>query len=286
MTLPENNSADNRHYEIVAKAIHYLRLETRQQPSLEELARHVGLSPYHLQRIFSQWAGISPKRFLQFLTRQHAKDLLRQSLSVLETTLETGLSSPGRLHDLIVQCDAVTPGEYGAQGEGLQIRWGWADSLLGPMIAGLTHRGVCFLHFAVDKRDSAQQQLQEAWPLAKFVRDDGAVQQLAENLFDAFGQRRPLNVLLKGTNFQIKVWEALLSIPAGKVATYADVAYYCQKPGAQRAVGTAIAKNPVGVLIPCHRVIRAGGEVGDYRWGADRKVALLAWESANLESSG
>ena len=283
MNVSPDKKQYHRQYALVARAIHYLQNHAQRQPSLAQLASHIGVSPHHLQRTFSQWAGISPKRFLQFLTRQHAKELLRQSRTVLDTTLETGLSGPSRLHDLMVQCDAVTPGEYGAQGEGLVIQWGCADSPMGPIMAGLTTRGVCFLQFFQHKA-SAEQQLRCAWPLADFEPNDTVVAQLSDDLFEDFSRRQPLTVLLKGTNFQIQVWQALLTIPAGRVATYADVAGYCQRPGAHRAVGSAIARNAVGLLIPCHRVIRASGDVGDYRWGADRKAALLAWESARLES--
>lgn len=268
-------------YEIVAEAIRFVRNHSREQPSLDAIARHVKLSPHHLQRMFSEWAGISPKRFLQFLTKENAKRLLQQSRDVLGAAVESGLSGPGRLHDLMVACEALTPGEVGSLGEGLTIRFGFAPSPLGEIIAGLTPRGVCHLRFVERGEESLSEQvLRKEWPNAAFVRDDETVRDLAQQVFGALADPKPLSVLLRGTNFQIKVWEALLRIPAGQLVTYGDLAARSGVPQAARAVGTAIAHNHIAVLVPCHRVIRESGEIGQYRWGSERKCALIAWEAA------
>lgn len=268
-------------YEMVAEAIRFVRTHSRDQPSLDAIAQHVKLSPHHLQRIFSEWAGISPKRFLQFLTKENAKRLLQQSRDVLGAAVESGLSGPGRLHDLMVACEALTPGEVGALGEGLTIQFGFAPSLLGEIIAGLTPRGVCHLRFVEGGgQDIAQRELHDEWPKAIFARNDERVRELAKQMFSARGDSQSLSVLLRGTNFQIKVWEALLRIPAGQLVSYGDLAAKSGMPQAARAVGTAIAHNRIAVLVPCHRVIRESGEIGQYRWGSERKCALIAWEAA------
>ncbi len=273
------SDAQNHPYERVAAAIGFVRAHALAQPSLDDIARHIGLSPSHLQRVFSDWAGISPKRFLQFLIKENAKALLRESRDVLTTAIESGLSGPGRLHDLMVSCEALTPGEIGSLGEGVMIRYGFAPSPFGTIIIGNTARGICHLRFV----ESGEADIEEAilhteWPQAGFARDDAAAQQLATNLFGSFSEARPLNLLLRGTNFQIKVWEALLHIPSGHTLSYSDLAAMAATPNAQRAVGTAMARNSIAVLIPCHRVIRESGDVGLYRWGVDRKRAIIAWE--------
>ena len=269
----------NPTYETVAAAIRFVRGHALTQPSLDEVAQHVGLSAFHLQRVFSEWAGISPKRFLQFLTKENAKALLRESRDVLSAAIESGLSGPGRLHDLMVNCEALTPGEIGALGEGLVIRYGFAASPFGALIIGTTPRGICHLRFVEPGQiDAAESDLHSEWPRAGFERDDTAAQQLAAELFDPFTRRKPLSLLLRGTNFQIKVWEALLHIPSGHMLSYGSLAALAAMPKAHRAVGTAMAHNPIAVLIPCHRVIRENGETGLYRWGVDRKRALIGWE--------
>lgn len=275
--------ASQQAYDTVAEAIRFVRNHARQQPSLDEIARHVGLSPQHLQRVFSQWAGISPKRFLQFLTKEHAKTLLRQSRDVLSVAVEAGLSGPGRLHDLMVSCEALTPGQVGVLGEGLLIRFGLAPTPLGAIIAGITPRGVCHLRFGADEREAVAE-LRAEWPKAAFARDDAVVADLAQRLFGPLSQPGSLSVLLRGTNFQIKVWEALLRVPPGHVLSYGDLAELAGVPKAQRSVGTALAQNSIAVLVPCHRVIRETGEIGQYRWGAERKAALIAWEALAAEA--
>ncbi len=277
MTHDEPNPA----YETVAAAIRFVRGHALTQPSLDEVACHVGLSASHLQRVFSDWAGISPKRFLQFLTKENAKTLLRESRDVLSAAIESGLSGPGRLHDLMVGCEALTPGEIGALGEGLVIRYGFAASPFGTLIVGSTTRGICHLRFVEPGRaDAEEASLHTEWPHAGFERDDEAAQQLAAEIFSTFTAPRPLSLLLRGTNFQIKVWEALLRIPAGHTLAYGDLAAMAAMPKAHRAVGTAMAHNNIAVLIPCHRVIRESGDAGLYRWGVDRKRALISWEQS------
>lgn len=269
-------------YDTVAAAIRFVRAQARRQPSLGEVAAHVGLSPAHLQRTFSAWAGISPKRFLQFLTKEHARALLRQSRDVLAASLESGLSGPGRLHDLMVACEALTPGEIGALGEGLTLRFGFAATPLGAVIVAVSTRGVCHLQFVeAGGEGAAEAVLRDEWPKAAFWRDDAAAAEVAVRMFAGAADARPLSLLLRGTNFQIKVWEALLRIPPGCVLSYGDLAAGIGQPRAQRAVGSALARNCLAVFVPCHRVLREGGEIGDYRWGSERKCALLACEAAN-----
>lgn len=276
----DNEKLDD--YARVAEAIAFLRRYAERQPDLDVLAAHVGLSRFHLQRLFTRWAGISPKRFLQYLTKEHARHSLRQSRDLLQASLAAGLSGPGRLHDLMVHCDAVTPGELGAGGEGVVIRFGFAATPLGLIIAGLTARGVCHLQFVeAGMPSAAETALQLEWPNAVLQRDDAAAAALAVRLFEPLSSPQPLSVLLKGTNFQIKVWEALLQVPPGALISYGDLAALTGNPRAHRAVGTAMARNTIAVLIPCHRVIRESGDIGLYRWGETRKRALLVREAAS-----
>lgn len=271
-----------QHYETVARAIRYLQDHQKAQPFLEQLSQHLHLSPFHTQRLFAQWAGITPKRFMQVLTKEHAKKWLTQSRSVLDAALSAGLSNPGRLHDLMVCCEAMTPGEIKQQGKGLEIQYGFADTPLGRMIAATTERGTCHLHFVQTGEElKAERYLHQEWPQAHLFRSDVHIQPLARHLTQLTPSTQPLNLLLKGTNFQVKVWEALLTIPAGAVASYGDLAKRVGQPKASRAVGSAIARNQIAVLIPCHRVIRESGEFGQYRWGQERKKALLAIEACD-----
>ncbi|WP_243360318.1 bifunctional helix-turn-helix domain-containing protein/methylated-DNA--[protein]-cysteine S-methyltransferase [Fundidesulfovibrio terrae] len=288
MTTPEQQS---KAYETVAEAIRYVRGHARVQPTLEDVAAHVSLSPHHLQRVFSAWAGISPKRFLQFLTKQSARELLRASRDVLRVSTETGLSGPGRLHDLMVSCEAMTPGEVGALGAGTAIAYGFSESPFGRFLAGATPRGVCHLRFVAQGEDeAAEAELRAEWPRAAFIRDDAQARALSGEMFGDMpgtgdAQRSPLRVLLKGTNFQIKVWEALLRIAPGQVTSYSGLASAMGMASSHRAVAGAVAKNPVAFLIPCHRVIRESGDFNQYRWGIERKTALLAWEHGlNLQA--
>ena len=271
-------------YARIEQAIRYLEQNFRQQPALKEIAASAGLSEYHFQRLFTRWAGISPKRFLQFLTVEYAKQLLVESNSVLEVTYEAGLSSPSRLHDLFVTCEAITPGEYKKSGEGLAITYGYHASPFGECLLAVTDRGVCGLSFGHSgNRAEALAELKENWPQAQFRQDSGDTQPLAEQIFEPVKRTTALPVILKGTNFQLKVWQALLQIPPGAVVSYHDVATYIGQPNAARAVGNALARNPVGFIIPCHRVIRRVGVAGAYAWGSTRKKAILGWEAARRQ---
>lgn len=264
----------------VAQAIGFLDANYRSQPSLDEVAGAVGLSPFHFQRLFRRWAGVTPKRFLQFLTLEHAKAALAEGRSVLETSWDVGLSGPGRLHDLFVAVEAVTPGEFKQRGAGLTVKYGYADSPFGRVLTGLTDRGLCGLTFT-DKRDDqdAVSRLKRRWPGATLVRESGAARDIARRVFGKEEGGR-LTLDLKGTNFQIKVWEALLRIPSGTLVTYGDVARAIGHPRAHRAVGTAVGANPIAYLIPCHRVIKSTGAFGNYAGGAVRKKAMIGWEAA------
>ena len=270
---------DTPHYPMVAAAIRHLVEHYAEQPSLEEVAAIAGLHPHHFQRIFKRWAGISPKRFAQYLTVEHAKALLAADESVLGAALDVGLSGPGRLHDLFVACEAMTPGEYKASGRDLVIRYGVHDSPFGQVVIGRTDRGICWLGFADEAAEPAAT-LTAEWSAATLIRDDSAVAEIAGRLFGGDRQSgSELPLLLRGTNFQVKVWQALLRIPPGRVASYQQVAVAIGSPAAVRAVGSAVGHNPVAVIIPCHRVILKTGAIHNYRWGATRKRALLAWEA-------
>jgi AraC family transcriptional regulator, regulatory protein of adaptative response / methylated-DNA-[protein]-cysteine methyltransferase len=264
----------------IEQAILYLENHYKDQPELQEVAANIGLSEYHFQRLFTRWAGVSPKRFLQFLTKEGAKNLLNRSENLLDTTHQVGLSSLGRLHDLFVTAEAVTPGEYKSHGAGLTIRYGIHPTPFGKCLIATTERGICHLSFVQTSEANAIDGLVSDWKQAKMIEDYKSTISLIEPIFDLRYNHRgkPLNVHLRGTNFQLKVWEALLQIPAGEVTTYAGIASRIGNPGATRAVGTAVGHNPIAVLIPCHRVIRKMGDFGNYRYGALRKKALLVRE--------
>ncbi len=267
----------------IEQAILYLENHYKDQPGLEEVAANIGLSEYHFQRLFTRWAGVSPKRFLQFLTKEGAKDLLDRSENLLDTTHQVGLSSLGRLHDLFVTTEAVTPGEYKSHGAGVTIRYGIHPTPFGKCLIATTERGICHLGFVQTSEGKAIDQLVAEWQQARMIEDYKATVSLVEPIFDLRYNHpgKPLNVHLRGTNFQLKVWEALLQVPVGTVTTYGEIAARIGKPSAMRAVGTAVGHNPIAVLIPCHRVIRKMGEFGNYRYGELRKKALLAREFAN-----
>ncbi len=275
-------------YRRVEQAIRFLGENHRRQPTLAEVAGQVGLSEYHFQRLFARWVGISPKRFLQFLTKEHAKALLARPRDLLEVTYATGLSSPGRLHELFVTCEAVTPGEFKSQGAGLTIVYGFQPSPFGECLLAQTERGICGLSFVPPGgHEQALATLHSRWRRAALREDAERIRPLVGRIFDPFQARDlpPLHLLLRGTNFQLQVWQALLRIPVGCVVSYRDVATGIGRPGAVRAVGRAIAENPVAYLIPCHRVIRRVGDFGGYRWGAARKMAILGWEAAHRDGS-
>jgi AraC family transcriptional regulator of adaptative response/methylated-DNA-[protein]-cysteine methyltransferase len=268
-------------YQVVERAIQYLSDHYREQPELKEIAASVNLSEYHFQRLFTRWVGVSPKRFLQYLTKERARRLLEQCESLLSVSYETGLSGPGRLHDLFVTWEAVSPGEYKSRGEGLEIDYGFHPSPFGECLLAVTTRGVCGLEFIQNgDRSAALAELKRRWPKAVLHENPTRTQRQIACLFTCFegGDPQDLALHVWGTPFQLKVWEALLRIPTGAVLTYEDIAVQIGLPQAARAVGTAIGRNPVPVLIPCHRVIRRTGDLGGYRWGAARKKALLGWE--------
>ncbi|MCI0330554.1 MAG: methylated-DNA--[protein]-cysteine S-methyltransferase [candidate division Zixibacteria bacterium] len=275
-------------YKRMERAILYLEENYSRQPSLKEIAASVHLSEFHFQRIFTRWAGVSPKKFMQFLTLDYAKKLLEESRSVLDATYEAGLSSPGRLHDLFVNIEAVTPGEFKQKGAGLTITYGIHPSPFGECLLAVTDRGICGLSFIENgSSKKALQYLRDNWPNAQITENRKATTPFIEKIFGGAKQNgQPLKLFLKGTNFQIKVWEALLKIPAGCVASYEDIAARIGRPTASRAVGTAVANNHIAYLIPCHRVIQKIGAFGNYRWGAPRKKAMLVWESAKRDAVG
>lgn len=270
-------------YERIESAIRYLDNHRMRQPDLAELAAHVGLSPSHLHRLFSRWAGVTPKRFLEFLTVRHARRLLDDSESVLSAAWGSGLSGPGRLHDHFVAVEAATPGEYRTRGAGLRIGFGTAASPFGPVFVAWTERGVCRVSFAAARDVEAEQQaLRRTWGRAVLEADESRAGALAESIFAApfDPDAGPLTVHVRGTNFQLAVWRALLRIPAGAVTTYGRLAAEVCSARAARATGNAVGSNPVSFLIPCHRVIRATGASGNYGGGPSRKRCMLGWEAS------
>ncbi len=280
---------DCEDYRRVEQAVRYLDEHAPEQPSLDRVAGHLGLSRYHFQRLFRRWAGVSPKRYLQHLTAEAAKELLRASASVLETAYETGLSGPGRLHDLFVSVESVTPGQFKERGRGIEVRYGLHPTPFGECLLALSERGICDLRFLeVGERRRAVEELREAWRGPRLRPDPAACGKVVERVF---GRPRdpgagPLPVLLRGTNFQAKVWRALLHIPEGVAVSYRALAEWVGEPSAVRAVAGAVGRNPIAYLIPCHRVLRSSGEVGGYRWGVTRKRAILARETASRSLDG
>ncbi len=268
-------------YQRIEKAIAFIQSNFKRQPSLEEVAAAIHTSPYHFQRLFKEWAGVSPKKFNQFLSLQYAKNLLKtQRLSLMDAAHETGLSGTGRLHDLFVTIDAVTPGEYKDGGADLTVNYCFADSPFGKVIVASTSRGICYMSFD-DKEETAIAGLTQQFPNARHVQIADEFQQQALFVFQRdWQQLAQIKLHLLGTPFQLKVWESLLRIPAGGLSTYGDIARYIEQPGASRAVGTAIGANPVAFLIPCHRVIKHNGQAGGYKWGSVRKSAMIGWEAA------
>lgn len=276
----------NDDYQRIAQAIHYLHGNAVRQPELEELAAHLRLSPAHCQRLFKRWAGISPKRFVQFLTLEHAKRLLGQGATTLDAAYASGLSGGSRLHDHFVSLEAMTPGQY-QRGGGVHIRHGVYSSPFGDVWLAVTERGICGMHFIAGKRPETEiRQALAQWPHAETLRDDESLSRLVKRIFSTHKNappQEPLQLCVQGTNFQIQVWKALLRIPEGRVCSYGQLAATIGRPTATRAVASAVAGNPVGYLIPCHRVIRNTGALGGYHWGTERKQAMLAWEAARAE---
>ncbi len=268
-------------YTRIARAIEWLHHHADHHPDLAQAARASGLSEHHFQRLFTRWAGVSPKRFLQFLTLEDARRRLDETRSTLDLAAAVGLSGGSRLHDLFVTLEAMSPGEARLGGAGLEIRWEVVDTRFGQALIATTARGICTLQF-LDNGDDGRSLLAQSWPNARLVRDHDAVASVAKRIFEplASAPRQPLALLVRGTNFQVQVWRALLVLPEGALTTYGDLAASLHRPEAARSVGTAIGANPIAYLIPCHRVIRATGALTGYRWGAARKAAMLGWEAA------
>ncbi|MES2905779.1 MAG: bifunctional helix-turn-helix domain-containing protein/methylated-DNA--[protein]-cysteine S-methyltransferase [Pseudomonadota bacterium] len=270
-------------YERVKQAIGYLTDNWRDQPSLDRLAHEIGLSPAHFQKLFTRWAGISPKEFLQALTLDHAKGLLKNSANMLDATYDSGLSSPGRLHDLFVTYEAVTPGEYKNRGEGLNISYGWSPSPFGQALVMATERGVTGIAFAdVGEEAEALQDMMSRLPRANYIEDSQTAARYARVAFQGLKGDVPLRLHMIGSDFEISVWETLLRIPVGGATTYSDIARVIEKPKAVRAVGTAVGRNPISFVVPCHRVLGKGGNLCGYHWGVTRKKAILGWERGKV----
>jgi AraC family transcriptional regulator of adaptative response/methylated-DNA-[protein]-cysteine methyltransferase len=264
----------------ITEAINYIQANFKTQPGLEEIAEKVNLSPFHFQRLFSEWAGTTPKRFLQYISIGYAKEMLKENHSLFDTALETGLSGASRLHDLFVNIEGMTPGEYKNGGENLHINYSFAESPFGNIIVASTPKGICHIAFYDDEK-LALTNLQKQFPAAKYQLILDKEQQNALYIFsNDWSKLNQVKLHLKGTDFQLKVWEALLKIPMGKLSTYGSIAKKLQNPNASRAVGTAIGDNPVAFLIPCHRVIQTSGALGGYHWGLNRKTAMIGWEAA------
>ncbi|CAN1212444.1 methylated-DNA--[protein]-cysteine S-methyltransferase [Tumidithrix helvetica PCC 7403] len=286
----DDNTKD---YDRIAKAIAFMRENHLRQPDLATIAEHLHLSEYHFQRLFARWAGISPKRFLQYLTVEYAKSRIAETKNLLDLSVDVGLSSSSRLHDLFVNLEAMSPGEFKSGGAGLQICYGIHDTLFGRCAIATTARGICNLQFldGVDLDVAAQNivsLLRLEWSRAEILHDPNATQFTCDRIFrptlckNDTTANEPLKLFVKGTNFQIQVWRALLNIPFGAIATYQSLAEAIGRPTAARAIGNAVGSNPIAYLIPCHRVLRASGELGGYRWGCDRKITILGWEASQL----
>ena len=280
MTHDSNTSSGD--YEMVRRNLEFLRENWRDQPSLDELASHNGISGAHLQRLFMRWAGLSPKAFLQALTIDHARKLLRDSASVLDTAYEVGLSGPGRLHDLFVTHEGMAPGVYKVRGHGLTIRYGFHDCHFGRVLLMRTGLGLCGLAFAdAGGEQAALSDMMQRWPQADYVEDAAATEPFVSRIFnrDKWKSDQPLRIVFIGTEFETRVWQTLLRIPLGKATTYSDIATHIGKPAASRAVGSAVGRNPISFVVPCHRVLGKSGSLCGYHWGLTRKQAILGWEA-------
>ncbi|MDJ0629366.1 MAG: bifunctional helix-turn-helix domain-containing protein/methylated-DNA--[protein]-cysteine S-methyltransferase [Rhodobacter sp.] len=274
------------HYAVIRRALDILDAAGAEPMPLDDLAREMHMSPAHFQRVFSRWVGVSPKRYQQYLTLGHAKEMLRNRFTMLETAAELGLSGSGRLHDLFLRWEAMSPGDYARHGAGLEIFWGWFESPFGPALVMGTAKGICGIAFAAETgAEAAMEDLLSRWPKATFTEDPMALRPWVLNAFGMEKTLEPTPLYLIGAPFQIKVWEALLSIPSGQVTTYSEIAQAVGNPRAVRAVGTAVGRNPVSWLIPCHRALRKSGELGGYHWGLPVKRALLAYEAARADAS-
>ncbi|WP_264536164.1 methylated-DNA--[protein]-cysteine S-methyltransferase [Flavobacterium sp. N1736] len=278
------NTQENINYNRIADAIDYIKVNFKEQPNLDEVAEKVHLSPFHFQRLFTEWAGTSPKKFLQYISVEHAKKVLKENdkATLFDAAFDTGLSGTSRLHDLFVNIEGMTPAEYKNGGKNLEINFNFAESPFGNIIVASTTKGVCFMAFAEDE-ETGFENLKHKFPNAAFSRKLDLSQQNALFIFqNDWSKLSEIKLHLKGTDFQLKVWETLLKIPMGQLSTYGTIAQQIEKPNASRAVGTAIGSNPVAFLIPCHRVIQSSGTFGGYMWGNTRKTAIIGWEGAQI----
>jgi AraC family transcriptional regulator of adaptative response/methylated-DNA-[protein]-cysteine methyltransferase len=277
------NEQDQINYYRIATAINYIQKHFRSQPTLEEIAEAVHLSPFHFQRLFTDWAGVSPKKFLQYISVEYAKDILKEKKATLiDAVQETGLSGTGRLHDLFVNIEGMTPGEFKNGGEHLAINYSYAESPFGHILVASTTKGICYMVFTQNEHE-AFEDLKRHFPKAHFRQITDRIQQNALHIFSSdWNKLDEIKLHLKGTDFQLKVWKTLLQIPLGSLSTYGEIAEKIQNPNASRAVGTAIGSNPVAFLIPCHRVIQSTGAIGGYMWNPIRKTAIIGWEAARL----
>ncbi|MFQ6547243.1 methylated-DNA--[protein]-cysteine S-methyltransferase [Aestuariibius sp. 2305UL40-4] len=283
MLQTRTDPTDSYHFHVMRRAIEAIDASTETQPTLDQIAAQMDMSPAHFQRLFSRWAGVSPKRYQQYLTLGYAKSLLDDRFTTLDTANAVGLSGTSRLHDLFLRWEAMSPGEYARKGDGLTIRYGWVESPFGDTLAMATDRGICGMAFAEETgRDAALDDMTSRWPNATFIEDTEAVEKLTHAAFGLGGEAQ---LHLIGAPFQIKVWEALLRIPSGHVTTYSEIAQAIGHPKAVRAVGTAVGRNPVSWLIPCHRALRKSGGLGGYHWGLPVKRAMLAYEGARQDGA-
>ena len=266
-------------FQRIEQAINYIRTHFKEQPSLDDIAAAVNLSPQHFQRLFSKWAGISPKKFLQYTTIEYAKEQLKEQKTLFDASIDSGLSSTSRLHDLFVTVEAMTPGEYKNQGKDLTIFYSYPDTIFGSACVASTNKGICYLAFG--DTATTYKELVEMFPRANFIHQQQTIHlEAVAFMQNPANALKPLQLHIKGTDFQLKVWDALLKIPLGNLTTYGNISNHLSNPNANRAVGTAVGSNPVSFIIPCHRVIRSSGELGGYHWGLDLKVAMIGWEAA------
>ena len=284
--VTSNFTEQSNDYRIIEKLLHFLSDHKIDRPNLNAIAEKAGYSPFHVQRVFKRWVGISPKQFLDFLTLEHAKKLLDTALPLYDLSMTAGLSGSGRLHDLFVKIDGMTPGEYRSGGLGVSLAYGFHPTPFGECFIAVTSRGISALFFLSheDERDAAITYLKSTWPLSSIKPDQQVTANLIQKVFSA-SEKDPVQLFVKGSAFQLQVWKALLRIPSGSLVSYQVVAAAASAEKACRAVGTAIGQNPVSYLIPCHRVIRKMGEFGNYRWGSERKKAMIAWEQVRLQTN-
>jgi len=279
------NTQNDINYQRIAEAIDYIKTNFREQPDLEKVAEQIHLSPFHFQRLFTEWAGVSPKKFLQFISVEHAKSLLKEKQATLfDAAFETGLSGTRRLHDLFIKIEGMTPGEFKNGGEALSINYSFAESPFGKILVASTVKGICYMAFADDETKTFAE-LKKLYPNAEYHQVVDMIQQNALYIFTKdWNKLNEIKLHVKGSGFQLKVWEALLKVPVGQLTTYGSLAAQLDKPLASRAVGTAVGDNPVAFIIPCHRVIQSTGAFGNYHWGSTRKTAMIGWEAAKVAS--